>query len=156
MRKIFSAVIIIAAFFSIAFVSGGLAAETLTNDVSETAIQSAVDGYLDNTTVKGIPLSTIFYSMVVPLYMAGASVVAAVTRTPNPDSLRGKLYKLFIEYPAVNIGSAKEYGRDSTADIVNAVRQEVGRQIPDIVKTGVATGLELAMESQSGSNRKTK
>ena len=43
----------------------------------------------------------------VPQVVAVASVVCALTPTPNPDSFIGRVYKL-VEIMACNIGKAKD------------------------------------------------
>lgn len=45
---------------------------------------------------------------VVAAVIAVASTVAAITGTPDPDTALGKLYKYVIEWPALNIGKAKD------------------------------------------------
>jgi len=40
-----------------------------------------------------------------------ASVIIAGTRTPNPDSVLGKIYKV-LEWSALNIGRAKQTGKE--------------------------------------------
>jgi hypothetical protein len=39
-----------------------------------------------------------------------ASIVVAGTRTPNPDTILGKLYKV-VEIAALNIGKSKDTGK---------------------------------------------
>ena len=44
---------------------------------------------------------------IIPWFVAGASLIAAVTPTPSDDKIVGKLYK-FLDWFALNIGRAKE------------------------------------------------
>ena len=49
---------------------------------------------------------------VVPWFVMGASIIAALTPTPADDVFVGKLYKI-LDWFAINVGKAKEQAKNS-------------------------------------------